>query len=421
MLFIDLETFSAVDLRKVGVYRYAEDPSFEILLFGYSIDDSPVSVLDLRLGEKIPDEILNALLDEKVIKSTFNAQFERICLSRHMWDLGLLAEGTYLTPRGWHCDMVWSGYLGFPMSLKTAGAALGLEEQKMDEGKELITYFCKPYRPTSKNGYGNRNLPEHNPGKWGLFKKYNKRDVEVEMSIASKLKNHPVPDFVWEEYWLDQEINDRGIMVDLEMVKNAIALDAESHRHLKGEMQNITKLPNPQSVIQMQNWLKENGVELDSLGKKELQKEIRNIPEPMKTVLLLRLQLAMSAVKKYKAMEAAVCKDGRLRGMFKFYGANRSGRFCLAEGTPILVKAGEQITEKPIEEVTTEDLVYDGEDWVQHDGVVYSGEKEVITWDGITATPEHMVFVDDKTKITLQEAKDRRLNIWRVKNTLSTK
>ena len=328
MYRIDIETFSEAPLPKTGVYRYAEDPSFEILLFGISIDDGPVTVYDLKSGDTLPKEIISDLLDPFVIKWAFNAQFERICISRYLWDKGLLEKGTYLSPCGWRCDMVWAGYLGFPMNLKGAGEALGLESQKMEEGKSLITYFCKPYRPTSKNNYGDRNLPSHDPEKWEVFKKYNARDVEVEKEIARKLSAHPVPDFVWEEYVIDQTINDRGILVDLPMVKSAIYLDQESKGHLKDEMQSVTGLANPQSVLQMQKWLRENGVELDSLGKKELQAQLSDIEEPMRSVLLLRQQLAMSAVKKYQAMETAACTDGRCRGMFQFYGANRSGRWA---------------------------------------------------------------------------------------------
>ncbi len=413
MLSCDIETFSVADLRKTGVYRYAEDPSFEILLFGVSVDGSPVKVYDLKQDEKIPSSILDALQDKAVVKSAFNAMFERVCLSRYLWDLNRLPRGQYLSPRGWHCDMVWSGYMGLPMSLKNVGAALGLEEQKMEEGTEMITYFCKPYRPTSKNGYGNRNLPEHAPEKWELFKAYNKRDVEVEMAVADKLKAHPVPDWVWEEYWLDQEINDRGIAVDMTMVKNAIAINQMSANHLKDEMQRITQLANPQSVMQMQKWLRENGVELDSLGKKELEKQLDGIEEPMRTVLLLRQQLAMSAVKKYKAIEAAVCSDGRLRGMFKFYGGSRSGRFCIAENTQVKVRTPcGKVLEKAIQDVLEDDLVFDGEQWVEHDGVVYSGDKEVITWDGITATPEHVVYIDKDISVSLIEAKERGLKLW---------
>ena len=326
-LCCDIESYSEANLQKTGVYRYAEDPSFELLLFGVSVDGSAVKVYDVKQGEEIPEEILTALQDNTVIKSSFNAMFERVCMSRYLWDLGRLPRGQYLDPRGWHCDMVWAGYMGFPMSLKSAGAALGLDEQKMEEGGELITYFCKPYRPTARNGYGHRNLPEHAPEKWELFKAYNQRDVEVEMAIEEKLKAHPVPAQIWEEYILDQQINDRGIQIDTAMVKSAIELDQQSAYHLREEMQRITRLSNPQSVIQMQKWLKANGVELESLGKKELAKELDGIEEPMRTVLLLRQQLAKSAVKKYKAMEEAVCSDGRLRGMFRFYGANRSGRY----------------------------------------------------------------------------------------------
>ena len=325
---IDIETYSEADLPKTGVYPYAEDPSFEILLFGVSVNHGPVKVYDFAQGESLPDEILHALLDLSVTKWAFNAQFERICISRYLWDLGLLERGSYLNPRGWRCDMVWAGYMGFPMYLKGAGAALHLDEQKMEEGKSLITYFCKPYRPTSKNGYTNRNLPQHDPEKWELFKKYNQRDVEVELSIAEKLKNHPVPEQVWREYWLDQTINDRGILVDRQMVENAIRIDAESKKHLREEMQSLSGLANPQSVIQIQHWLRQNGVELDSLGKKEIASELSGIEEPMRSVLLLRQELAMSAVKKYQAMDTAACADNRCRGMFQFYGANRSGRFA---------------------------------------------------------------------------------------------
>ena len=328
MYHIDIETYSEANLPKTGVYPYAEDPSFEILLFGVSKDDGPVVVYDLKLGEMLPEELIKDLLDSTVTKWAFNAQFERICISRYLWDLNRLPRGTYLDPRGWRCDMVWAGYMGFPMNLKGAGEALNLEEQKMSEGREMITYFCKPYRPTSVNGYSNRNLPHHAPEKWELFKEYNRRDVEVEIAIAEKLSSHPVPDFVWEEYWLDQEINDRGILVDVPMVENAIAIDAESKNHLREEMRNLSGLANPQSVIQMQKWLRENGVELDSLGKKEIAGELEGIEEPMRSVLLLRQELAMSAVKKYQAMDTAACSDGRCRGMFQFYGANRSGRFA---------------------------------------------------------------------------------------------
>lgn len=297
------------------------------------------------------------------------------------------------------------------MSLKDAGKALGLEEQKMTEGKELIRYFCVPCAPTKVNKGRTRNYYYHAPDKWSKFKEYNKRDVEVELSITEKLKAHPVPDCVWHEYHLDQEINDRGISIDVGMVENAIKIYDEAQKHTLEKLKTMTGLENPRSVAQMQSWLRSNSIELESLGQKELAKE--SIPEPYKSVLTLWQQLAMSAVKKYQAMDNSVCPDGRLRGMFRFYGANRTGRFCLAEGTPVLVKNNGRIYEKPIEDVTTDDLVFDGENWVHHDGVVFSGDKEVISWDGIVATPEHKVFIDNETSITLKEAKEKRLKIWR--------
>lgn len=414
-LSIDIETYSETDLSKAGVYRYSEDPAFEILLFGVSIDDGNVVVYDLAQGEKIPAEILHALKDNRITKWAHNAMFERVCLSRYLQDKHLIPKGTYLSPEGWKCSMVWSAYMGFPSSLKQIGTVLELEKQKMTEGKELIKYFCEPCKPTKSNGGRFRNFPSDAPDKWKLFKLYNKRDVEVEMSIADKFKAHPVPDSVWEEYHLDQEINDRGILIDIEMVRSAIDIDTKSQEHISERLRELTGLPNPRSVAQMQSWLKANAIVLDSLGRKELAKAINDIPEPQKSVLKLWQQLAMSAVKKYKAMDVAVCDDGRLRGMFKFYGANRTGRFCLAEGTPVLVKTLEgTITEKPIENVRLDDLVFDGENWVKHDGVVYSGDKEVITWDGITATPEHEVFINDEMKVTLGEAKEKGLKLWKL-------
>ena len=501
---IDLETYSPVDIAKTGVYRYASDPDFKILLFGYSVDGEPVRVVDLALGEQIPPEIIDALLDNSIIKSSFNAMFERVCLSRFLWDVGRLERGEYLSPSGWHCDMVWSGYMGLPMSLKGAGAVLGLDKQKMEEGKELIKKFCvKGVKP------------EDSPAEWTLFKEYNKRDVEVEMAIADRLKNHPVPDSVWEEYWLDQEINDRGILVDVDMVKKAIALDAQAQEQLSRQIRELTGIANPRSVVQMKKWLSDNGIEMESLGRKELAKVINCLPEPQKSILRLWQQLAMSAVKKYTAMNAAVCPDGRLRGMFKFYGANRTGRFsgsivqlqnlyrndlsdlaharelvkqgnyeaieALYDSVPEVLAqcvrtafvpqagmkfivadfsaiearvvawlAGEQwkvdafaggkdiycetaskmfhkpvvkhgvngelrqlgkvaelaciaidslvltdIGLVPIQKVTKNMKLWDGEEWVSHDGVIYKGEREVITYDGLAATPDHLVYVGE--------------------------
>ncbi len=319
-LSIDLETYSDVDLPKCGVYKYTENINFEILLFGYSVDGGEVCVVDLASGEKIPDEILDALTDENVTKWAFNASFERTCLSRFL--------GVKLSPKSWKCTMIWSAYLGLPLSLKGVGAVLKLDAQKMDEGKDLIRYFCVPCKPTKANGYRLRNYHCHAPDKWELFKRYNKRDVEVEMEIQQKLSRFPVPNFMWEEYHLDQEINDRGIFVDMKMVKQAIAFDKRSKDELSDAMKKLTNLENPNSVMQMKLWLAENGLEVDSLGKKEVAELLKTAPSELAEVLVLRQQLAKSSVKKYQAMENAACLDNRARGMFQFYGANRSGRWA---------------------------------------------------------------------------------------------
>ena len=316
---IDIETYSDVDLSKCGVYKYSSSPNFEILLFGYSVDGGDVKVVDLACGEEIPAEILAALPDESVTKWAFNAMFERVCLSNYL--------GEWLEPESWKCSMVWSAALGLPLSLENVGAVLGLEKQKLSEGKDLIRYFCVPCKPTKANGGRTRNLPEHDREKWERFKAYNLRDVEAEMQIQQRLSKFPVPDFVWEEYQQDQEINDRGIGVDMEMVRNAIAMDGRSKAELSVAMKELTELENPNSVQQMKQWLLENGMETDSLDKKAVAALLKDAPEPLKTVLTLRQQLAKSSVKKYQAMENAVCADSRAHGMFQFYGANRTGRY----------------------------------------------------------------------------------------------
>ncbi len=316
---IDIETFSDVDLSKCGVYKYASSPNFEILLFGYSVDGGDVQVVDLCQGEEIPADILAALSDESVTKWAFNAMFERVCLSNYL--------GEWLEPESWKCSMVWSATLGLPLSLENVGAVLGLEKQKLSEGKDLIRYFCVPCKPTKANSGRTRNLPEHDREKWGRFKAYNLRDVEAEMQIQHKLARFPVPDFVWEEYRQDQEINDRGIGVDMEMVAKAIAMDGRSKSELSAAMQELTELENPNSVQQMKQWLSENGMETDSLDKKAVAELLKTAPEPLGEALALRQQLAKSSVKKYQAMENAVCADRRAHGMFQFYGANRTGRF----------------------------------------------------------------------------------------------
>ena len=506
-IHIDLETYSSADLSKTGVYKYCESPDFEILLFGYSVDGGEVLVVDLAKGEKIPDEIIEGIKSDEVIKIAHNANFERICLSRYL-------NISYLNPSSWRCTMVWSAYLGLPLSLKGVGAVLGLDKQKMEEGKELIRFFCVPSTPTKTNP-STRNTPNTAPEKWELFKSYNKRDVEVEMEIEEKLTMFPVPDFVWEEYFIDQEINDRGVLIDEVLVDSAIEMDRVSKEELKEKMARLTELENPNSVKQLTNWLGEMGVEAESLGKKEVKKMIDEADGEIKEVLLLRQQLAKSSVKKYQAMKNAVCADGRVRGMFQFYGANRTGRFsgkivqmqnlrrndipdldgardlvrlgdkeavellfsdvpdtlsqlirtafiprpgslfyvadfsaiearvlswlageqwrldvfenggdiycataskmfgvpvvkhgengelrqkgkqaelaCIAEGSLVLTDIGLI----PIERVTTRMKVWDGESWVDHEGVIFKGDREVISYEGLTATPDHLVFTED--------------------------
>ena len=322
-LSIDIETYSSADIGKCGVYRYSEAPDFEVLLLGYSLDGAPVQVVDLACGEALPVEISSALTDPEVVKWAFNAQFERVCLSRY---LGFPA-GAYLDPAQWRCSMIWSAYLGLPLSLAGVGAVLGLEKQKLESGKDLIRYFCRPCAPTKANGGRTRNLPRHAPDKWAQFKAYNLRDVETELGIQQRLARYPVPEGVWDEYRLDQQINDRGIALDMELVSSAIRLDAQSRAELVALMKQLTALDNPGSVQQMKRWLMDNGLELDSLGKKEVAAALKDAPEPLGDVLTLRQQLAKSSVKKYQAMQTAVCADGRARGMFQFYGANRTGRF----------------------------------------------------------------------------------------------
>ena len=510
---IDIETYSSVDLGKCGVYKYAESPDFEILLFGYAVDDGEVKVIDLAGGEAIPDEILAALTDESVEKWCFNANFERVCLSRYLSDLGV-SRDRFLPSEGWRCSMVWAATLGLPLSLEGVGAVLGLEKQKLTEGKELIRYFCTPCAPTKANGGRTRNLPFHAHDKWAQFKAYNLRDVEVEMTIRQRLSKFPVSSAIWEEYRIDQEINDRGIEVDMDLVEQALRMDALSREKLTAAMKCITEMENPNSVQQMKDWLSQNGMDVDSLGKKEVAALMQTCPPELRKVLVLRQQLAKSSVRKYTAMRNAVCSDRRARGMFRFYGANRTGRFsgkliqlqnlpqnhlpdleearalvkcgdsdalemlyedipdtlsqlirtafipkkgsrfivadfsaiearviawlagenwkseafargddiycstasrmfkvpvvkhgvngelrqkgkitelaCIAEGELVLTDQGLV----PIEKVTTGMKLWDGQSWVSHDGVIYKGEREVITYEGLTATPDHLVWVE---------------------------
>lgn len=335
---IDLETYSDRDIKKCGVYKYAESENFEILLFAVSINGGDVIVYDLACGDVLPDEIIDALTDDTVTKWAFNAVFERICLSYWLkrnypekftsYSIPDDTVGNYLNPQSWRCTMIWSACMGLPLSLEGVGAVLGLKDQKMKEGKDLIRYFCVPCKPTKSNEGRTRNLPVHAPDKWAVFKSYNKRDVEVEMGIKEKLRKFPVPDFIWDEYHLDQEINDRGILVDMQLVKNAIAFDERSKSDISARMRNMTDLENPNSVAQMKAWLSAQGLETDTLGKKAVAELIKDAPAELAQVLSLRQQLAKSSVKKYQAMQNSACNDGRSRGMFQFYGANRTGRWA---------------------------------------------------------------------------------------------
>ena len=511
---IDLETYSSANLQKCGVYKYAETDDFEILLFGYSVDGSEVKTIDIASGEKIPQNILEALVDNSITKWAFNAQFERICLSRYLRSVGVSFDGDYLDASSWRCSMIWSATLGLPLSLEGVGAVLGLEKQKLTEGKNLIRYFCVPCNPSKANGQRTRNLPCHDKEKWELFKKYNIRDVETELGIKAKLSRFPVSDAIWDEYHLDQKINDRGIGVDIDFVKNAIRVDAITREVIADEFINLTEVENPNSVMQLKEWLSKNGQEVESLGKKDVAKLITKTSGDINKALELRQQLSKSSVKKYHAMINAACKDNRARGMFQFYGANRTGRFsgrlvqlqnlrqnhisdlkeartlvkqfqieifnllyddvpdtlsqlirtafvpqndmkfivadfsaiearvlawiaderwriqmfkdggdiycdsaskmfgvpvvkhgvnghlrqkgkiaelaCIAEGELVLTDVGLV----PIEKVTKQMKLWDGESWVSHEGVIYKGKKKVAIYDGLTATYDHLVFVE---------------------------
>ena len=507
-LSVDLETFSSADLGKSGIYRYTEAPDFQILLFGYVVDDGEAIVIDMANGESIPEEITAAILDPEATKWAFNAQFERVCLSRHL--------GVRLSPQSWRCTMVWSAYMGLPLSLEGTGSVLGLENQKMKEGKELIRYFCIPCKPTKANGGRTRNLPSHSPEKWSLFKEYNKRDVEAEMGIKERLSRFPVPDVEWQNYILDQQINDRGIMLDMELVNQAIQCDEQFRSTHMERAKELTGLDNPNSAQQLKEWLNENGLEVKSLGKESVKELLEDADGEVKAALELRQELAKSSIKKYTAMENAVCADSRARGLIQFYGANRSGRFsgrliqvqnlpqnhlpdlehartlirngnfeavgmlydsvpmvlselirtafipkpghrfyvadfsaiearviawlagekwrmdvfathgkiyeasasamfhvpieqiskgsplrqkgkiaelaCIAEGSLVLTDKGLI----PIENITGDHKLWDGYEWVSHEGVICHGEKEVISYGGLTATSDHYVWVEGR-------------------------
>ena len=316
---IDLETYSSVDLGKSGVYKYAESEDFEILLFAYSIDDGEVKVIDLESGEIIPEEILSALSDESVEKWAFNANFERVCLSKFL--------GERLEPQGWYCTMIWSAYLGLPLSLEKVGEVLKLDKQKMNEGKTLIRYFSIPCKPTKTNGMRTRNLPHHDLKKWSIFKEYNQRDVETEMAIKKKLSAFPMPHSEWENYWIDQNINDRGILIDEILVDSAIEFDEILREENMDRAIELTGLENPNSPLQLKEWLNKKGLEIESLAKKDVESALKNAEGDIKEVLELRQELSKSSVRKYDAMKNVRGKDNRARGLIQFYGANRTGRY----------------------------------------------------------------------------------------------
>ena len=322
-LSLDLETYSSVNISKCGVYKYSESPDFEIMLIAYSVDGNPVEVVDLSQGEQIPREVLEAISDETVIKHAFNANFERVCLSR------FLGIDGFLSPQSWHCTMIWAATLGLPLSLTGVGAVLGLDKQKLSEGKDLIRYFCVPCSPTKTNGGRIRNRPHNALDKWTAFKDYNIRDVEVELAIQEKLSKFPVPQETWEEYCLDQEINDRGIEIDMTLANAAVHLDELSKNEINEKLKELTGLENPNSVLQMRGWLNDHGIEAESLGKAAVAELLASTnDELLKEVLVLRQQLAKSSVRKYQAMQNFACSDNRARGLFQFYGANRTGRFA---------------------------------------------------------------------------------------------
>ena len=336
MITIDIETKSDKDISKCGIYAYTDTPYFDILLFAYSIDGQPVQVVDTANGEEIPENVLAALVDENVIKRAFNVNFERVCLSKYLrknypqyfqsYSIDEDTVGDFLNPESWHCSMIHARTLGLPSSLAEVGKVLGIEQQKMTDGKALVKFFCVPY--DTVDGVPQFHNPKDYPDKWEIFKAYNKRDVEAELEIDRKLSRFPVPDFIWQEFYLDQEINDRGILVDMQLADKAIGLDAEAKEELTAEMKRLTGVENPNSIYQLLDWLETQGYKSDSLGKTQVQELIKTAKEPVKSVLQMRLQLSKSSVKKYTAMKNTACSDNRARGMFSFYGASRTGRWA---------------------------------------------------------------------------------------------
>jgi DNA polymerase len=408
-LTVDIETYSSVELPRSGVYPYCASPDFRILLFAYAHDDEVVEVVDLASGEAIPHHVVQALSDPNILKTAYNASFERVCLSAWL--------KTNLPADQWRCTMVHAATLGLPASLDAVGSALGLDDdhKKLATGRTLIRYFCLPCEPTARNGGRMRNLPMHDPARWALFIEYCARDVEAERAIRHRLETYPVPESENALYALDQKINDTGVRVDIPMVQQAIRCDGAYRARLEKEAFELTGLDNVKAVGQLKSWLEsEDGTAVTSLTKESLPTLIANASsETIRRVLEIRQELSRTSISKYAAMGRAVCADGRIRGLLQFYGA-RTGRWCLAEGTPVLVKRSDgRILEVAIEDVAINDTVWDGNGWVTHDGVVFSGDKDVITWDGITATPEHIVYLSDRESMPLREAKRKGLPLWK--------
>ena len=416
VLHIDIETRSDIDLSKAGVYPYSEYNNFDILIVAAAIDDDEIACFDLASGDTLPEWFTKALADPDYIKVAHHAAFERVCFSRFF---NGRHSYTFLDPSQWHCTMVHAAMLGLPFSLDGVAKVLGTGEQKDKAGTDLIKYFCVPCKPTESNGGRTWNNPADAPEKWESFKSYCIQDVATERDIYYRLQRFPIPESERLVYILDQQINDRGVLIDLQMVEQAIKCDLLHSEILTRRAYELTSLENPNSVSQLKMWLEERGLTMDTLGKKQVAAQIRELDKngcdaELLEMLKLRLQMAKSSVKKYQAVERAVSADGRARGLFKDYGANHTGRWCLGEGSRILVKDKDgHVSEKPIEDVLLSDRVFDGENWVTHEGVVFSGDKDVITWDGIIATPEHMVFIDDTTKIPLSEAAEKKIPLWR--------
>ena len=412
ILGIDIETYSSAPLPKCGVYRYTDAPDFEILLFSYAYDDEPVQTVDMACGETLPPDVLAALDDPDTLKYAYNAAFERVCLSKYL--------GRWLDPRQWRCTAVMAAYLTLPARLGDAAVALKLAEKKMEEGKDLIRYFSIPCKATKANDGRTRNLPKHAPEKWAVYKQYNAQDVETERAVRKALEAHPLPEYEWELYALDQRINDRGVRVDRLLVKQAMSVDQAFSAQAFQRAQALTGLENPGSVSQLKVWLADQDMPMESLAKKIVQEKAKNTDGIVGELLNLRLELSKTSIKKYEAMARCVCRDGRVHGLVQFFGASRTGRWCLAEGSPVLVKSPDgTVQEKPIEYVADSDMLWDGNQWVSHEGVVFSGEHDVMTWDGVTATPKHVVYISDAQKLTLEEARERRLPLWKG-NTRST-